>query len=123
MAIHDACPTRTESRVHNAVRTLLSRMNIRVAEPDRTRENAICCGDSFYGSLPVEDVKRQMRSRADTMPAEDVVVYCVSCVKSMHLGRKIPRYLVDLLFGEPTYPGVFEPDDWHGTLKAYIEAH
>lgn len=123
MSIHDACPTRTETRVHDAVRTLLRRMNIAVAEPQRTRAQAVCCGDSFYGAIPVDEVKIQMKNRAAQMPEEDVVVYCVSCVKAMHIGGKKPRYLVDLLFSEPTSPGFFEPDAWHADLKAYIEAH
>ncbi len=123
MAIHDACPTRTELRVHDAVRTLLKRMNIKVVEPERTRDKAVCCGDSFYGALPVEEVKEQMRKRAQQMPCEDVVVYCVSCIKAMHIGGKKPRYLVDLLFGEDTTIGTFEPDAWHDELKKYMQAH
>ena len=123
MAIHDACPTRTEARVHDAVRTLLRRMNIEIVEPERTRNKAVCCGDSFYGSLPVDEMKEQMRKRAGQMPCEDVVVYCVSCIKAMHIGGKKPRYLVDLLFGEETTIGTFDPDAWHDELKAYIDAH
>lgn len=123
MAVHDACPTRTETRVHDAVRALLGKMNIEVVEPAATRTGAVCCGDSFYGQLPDERVTELMRRRADSMPAEDVVVYCVSCVKAMHIGGKRPRYLVDLLFAEQTSPGVFEPADWHAELDAYIEAH
>jgi hypothetical protein len=76
-----------------------------------------------YGSLPVEQVKEKMRGRAKEMPREDVVVYCVSCIKSMHIGGKRPRYVVDLLFGQETQPREFEPDVWHGSLKKYIEAH
>jgi Fe-S oxidoreductase len=123
MAVHDACPTRTEKRVHDAVRTLLSRMNIEVTEPEHTREKAVCCGDSFYGVLPADEVKERMKIRAGQMPCEDVAVYCVSCIKAMHIGGKRPRYLVDLLFGEETDIGTFEPDEWHKELKAYIEAH
>ncbi len=123
MTIHDACPTRAEKRVHDAVRALLARMNIRVVEPEHTREKSICCGDSLYGQLPVEKVKEYMKNRADEMPCEDVVVYCVSCVKAMHIGGKRPRHLVDLLFSEDTQIGVYEPDEWHGQIKAYIEAH
>jgi Fe-S oxidoreductase len=123
MSIHDACPTRTEERVHQAVRTLLSRMNIQVMEPRNTRAQSTCCGDSFYGTLPVEGVKEQMRKRALEMPCEDVVVYCVSCVKAMHIGGKRPRYLVDLLFGEGTPVGAFEPDAWHDQLQAFIDTH
>ncbi len=123
MAIHDACPTRTEDRVHQAVRALLTRMNIRVVEPRHTRRQSTCCGDSFHGTLPVAMVKEQMKKRALEMPCEDVVVYCVSCVKAMHIGGRRPRYLVDLLFGEDTPVGTFEPDAWHGQIQAFIDMH
>lgn len=123
MAIQDACPTRNQERVHDAVRELLKKMNIRVAEPEKTRTKGTCCGDSFYGVLPVEQVKEQMKKRAEEMPAEDVVVYCVSCTKSMHIGSKKPRYLLDLLFKEETVPGIFEPDYWHEQLDNFINEH
>lgn len=123
MTIHDACPTRTEARVHNAVRTLLDKMNIKVVEPKNSRDKAVCCGDSFYGVLPVEQVKQQMQKRAAEMPYDNVVVYCVSCIKAMHIGGKKPRYLVDLLFGEDTLIGSYEPDAWHAELQKFIDAH
>ena len=41
----------------------------------------------------------------------------------MHIGGKTPRYLVDLLFGEDTEIGTYDPDAWHEELKAYIDAH
>ena len=123
MAIQDACPTRSEGRVHTAVRQLLARMNIKVIEPAHSRAAALCCGDSFYGNLPVTQLKAQMRRRADQMPREDVAVYCVSCIKAMHIGGKRPRYLVDLLFGQETESGTYEPDDWHAQLREYIAAH
>jgi Fe-S oxidoreductase len=123
MAIHDACPTRTETRVHVAVRALLDRMNIVVVEPPATRLRAICCGDSFFGELPDERVTDLMARRAASMPREDVVVYCVSCIKAMHTGGRTPRYLVDLLFAEETSPGVCEPAPWHTQLDEFIDAH
>ena len=123
MTVHDACPTRTEVRVHKAVRELLRRMNIAAVEAERAGTKAVCCGDSFHGSLPPEKVKERMRQRARSMPCEDVVVYCVSCVKAMYIGGKKPRYLVDLLFGETTEAGEFEPELWHGLLEKYIETH
>ncbi len=123
MTIHDACPTRTEERVHFAIRRLLEKMNIKWIEPKNTGTKAICCGDSFYGVLPVEQVKEQMKKRGDEMPCNDVVVYCVSCIKSMHIGGKKPRYIIDLLFGEDTEIGTFEPDLWHDELQRFIDAH
>jgi Fe-S oxidoreductase len=123
MTIHDACPTRTEARVHDAVRTLLDRMNIVVVEPPSTRTRAVCCGDSFFGQLPDDAVKGLMAKRADSMPRQDVVVYCVSCVKAMHIGGRRPRYVVDLLFGEETEPGAFDPSVWHATLEGFVASH
>jgi Fe-S oxidoreductase len=121
MTVQDACPTRTEHRVHLAVRRLLDRMNIRVIEPPHTRTGAVCCGDSLFGVVPDEDVKAQMRHRAGEMPRHDVVVYCVSCVKAMHIGGRRPRYLVDLLFSEDTSAGTFDPTAWHAQLQAFID--
>lgn len=123
MAILDACPTRSQERVHNAIRNLLKRMNINVIEPEKTRTKGTCCGDSFYGILPVEQVKEHMKKRASEMPAHNVAVYCVSCVKSMYIGGKKPRYLVDLLFGEDTMPGTFEPEQWHAEIDKFIDEH
>ena len=123
MTVHDACPTRTEPRVHAAVRKLLDRMNIVVVETEATRTHAVCCGDSFFGRLPDDEVKALMARRAESMPREDVVVYCVSCVKAMAIGGKRPRYLVDLLFGEETVPGVHEPGAWHALLEGFIAEH
>ncbi|WP_298842727.1 heterodisulfide reductase-related iron-sulfur binding cluster [Clostridium sp.] len=123
MTILDACPTRNQERIHNAVRMLLKKMNITLVEPKKTKTKGICCGDSFYGIFPVKQVKEHMKKRAHEMPASDVVVYCVSCSKSMYIGGKKPRYLVDLLFGEDTDRGTFEPDDWHGKLNNFINDH
>ncbi|PKM94185.1 MAG: hypothetical protein CVU84_12035 [Firmicutes bacterium HGW-Firmicutes-1] len=123
MTILDACPTRDQERVHTAIRALLKRMNIQLIEPKNTGTKSTCCGDSFYGILPVDQVKQQMKKRAGEMPVDDVVVYCVSCCKSMHIGGKKPRYMIDLLFDEETVADVYEPDEWHALLNQFIEVH
>ena len=123
MSIIDACPTRDQERVHTAIRILLKKMNIHLIEPKNTKTKSTCCGDSFYGEISTELVKKQMVKRTAEMPAEDVVVYCVSCSKSVYIGGKRPHYMVDLLFGETTVPGIFEPDKWHKEIDDYIEEH
>ncbi len=123
MSIHDACPTKSQFRVLRAVRSLLSKMNIEVIEPENTGSNAVCCGDSYYGQLPVKELKAKMAERAAQMPCEDVVVYCISCIKAMHIGGKAPRYLLDLLLGEKTDCALCEPDAWHAALDGYKKTH
>jgi hypothetical protein len=98
-------------------------MNITLVEPKNTRTKSTCCGDSFYGTIPIEKVKEQMKKRTSEMPCDDVVVYCVSCVKSVFIGGKKPHYLIDLLLAEETVPKTFEPDKWHQELDIYIEEH
>jgi Fe-S oxidoreductase len=123
MTIIDACPTREQEQIHSAIRKILSKMNINLIEPEHTKTKSTCCGDSFYGVIPVEKVMEQMVKKSSEMPVDDVVVYCVSCTKAMFVGGKKPRYLVDLLFAEETQPKTFEPDEWHKELSSYIEEH
>ncbi len=123
MSIIDACPTRDRTGVHDAVRTLLRKMNVTLVEPENTRTRSTCCGDTFWGEIPTERVKDLMKKRTAEMPAGDVVVYCVSCAKAVFIGGKTPRYLVDLLLGEETVPQTLDPDEWHRQLEIYIDAH
>ena len=123
MSITDACPTREKEILHIAIRQLLSKMNINLVEPKNTRTKSTCCGDTFYGTLPTDRVKELMIKRASEMPMDDVIVYCISCIKSVYNGGKKPRYLIDLLFDEETVPGTYQPDEWHKELKEYIELH
>jgi Fe-S oxidoreductase len=120
MTIIDACPTRDQTRVHDAVRELIRRMNISLLEPANTRTTSTCCGDSLWGAVPANQVEREMRGKAAAMPADQVIVYCVSCAKAMFVGGKRPRYLLDLLLGEETVPGTIDPALWHKKLDAYI---
>jgi hypothetical protein len=123
MSIIDACPTRDQERVHKAIRILLKKMNISLIEPKMTGIHSTCCGDTFFGQIPLDKVKKQMVKRAGEMPVDDVAVYCVSCAKSMFIGGKNPHYMIDLLFKETTVPKTFEPDLWHKELDEYIEKH
>jgi len=123
MSIQDACPTRDKERVHIAIRSLLQKMNITLVEPRKTLTKSVCCGDSFYGLIPVNEMKELMVKRTAEMPQEEVVVYCVSCIKAVFIGGKSPRYLVDLLCADDTVPKTLEPDEWHRELDEYINVH
>ncbi|MDR3231127.1 MAG: (Fe-S)-binding protein [Synergistaceae bacterium] len=123
MSVHDPCPIRGKPQVHKAVRNLLRRMNIDVVETKFHGTQSVCCGDSFYPALPIERIHEKMTERARSMPCDDVCVYCVSCVKSLHIGGKRPRHLVDLLMGEETEAQTYDTIEWHREVAAYSEAH
>ena len=123
MTIIDACPTRDQDRIHDAIRALASRLNIELIEPTQTRRTSTCCGDILYGELPTRQVVAQMKRKAAEMPEDDIIVYCVSCATAMIVGERQPRYMLDLLFGEETVPKTDEPDAWHRELDGFIESH
>ncbi|NFG02830.1 (Fe-S)-binding protein [Clostridium sporogenes] len=123
LSVHDACPVREKPQVHKAVRNLLKKMNIDVVETKFSGTNSICCGDDFYPKLPIEKVHQKMKERADAMPCNEVCVYCVSCIKSMYIGGKTPRHLVDLLIGQTTEPQIWDTVKWHEQLQDYIDKH
>ena len=123
MSIQDPCPVRDRPAVHKAVRGLLEKMNIVLIEPRLHSEKTVCCGDVFHTIIPPEDVKATMVRRADDMPCENVVVYCVSCIKALYIGGKTPRHLLDLLFNEATNPQEYQTDQWHRQIDDYIATH
>jgi Fe-S oxidoreductase len=123
LSVHDACPVRENPQVHKTVRNLLKKMNIDVVETKFFGTKSICCGDTFYPKLPVEKVHEKMKERADSMPCNDVCVYCVSCIKAIHIGGKKPRHVIDLLMGETTEPQIYDTIQWHKQLQDYIDKH
>lgn len=123
MSVHDACPVREKPLVHQAVRHLLKKMNIEVVETKFNGTSSICCGDDFYPKHSLEKVHKAMKRRADSMPCENVCVYCVSCIKSMYIGEKTPRHLVDLLMHQATDPQTYDTVKWHEQLQEYIDLH
>lgn len=123
ISIHDACPVRNTPAVHDAVRTLLRKMNLRIIETAQHGTNSVCCGDSLYPQCDMQTIHAAMRARAESMPCENVAVYCVSCIKAMAIGGRTPRYMVDLLFGQPTDPQECDLHKWHDSLNRYIAAH
>lgn len=123
VSIHDACPIRTKPQVHEAIRVLLNKMNIEVIENEHTKDKSICCGDSYYPEVDLDTIHNSMKQRAQSMPCDDVVVYCVSCIKAMYIGGKRPRYILDLLFNEDTEIQVYDTKEWHDQINAFIATH
>ena len=123
VSVQDSCSYRQKPQVHRAVRSLLRKMQIEIVESAFSGEHSICCGDNFYPYLPAEQVANLQKRRADQMPCDDVVVYCVSCVRSMTVGGKRAHYLPDLLFQKQTWPIRASLADYHGLLQRYIDSH
>lgn len=98
-ALHDPCPTRKRSEVHEAVRKLLVEMNIEFEEFEKNRDQTLCCGaGAMVGVMKPEIAKNQNIKRANQTENEYIVTYCESCVESMISGGKSSVHLLDLIF-------------------------
>ena len=105
------------------MRSLLRKMNIEIVEAEHSGTTSICCGDNFYGHVPNDVVEKRIKMRADQFPCEDVVVYCIGCVRSMTSGGKIPHYLPDLVLGREAEPMPDTLDEYHGKIMCYSDEH
>lgn len=123
VSIHDSCSFRQKPQVHQAVRSLLRKMNIEIVESEFSGTKSVCCGDNLYSKVPLEAIKEFQKKRASQMPCQDVVVYCVSCIKSMTVGGKTAHHMVDLILNEVTDPQDINIVTYHDALESYIELH
>ena len=123
VSVHDSCSYRPKPQVHQAVRSLLKKMNIQIVESAYSGTQSICCGDNFYGRIPIEAVHEFQKKRAKEMPCQDVVVYCVSCIKAMTIGGKTAHHMIDLFLNEETEPQETDLEIYHQALQIYIDAH
>lgn len=123
VSIQDSCPFRCKPQVHAVVWNLLQKMNIKIIESKFNGTKSICCGDTFYSKLSIKEVNKLQKKRAEQMPCQNVVVYCVSCIKSMAIGGKIPHHMIDLILNESTKPKETNLDIYHNALLEYINLH
>ncbi len=123
VSVHDSCGYRHKPQVHKAIRSLLAKMHIKVVESKFSGTSSVCCGDNFYGYVPNEEVERRIKLRADQMPAQDVLVYCIGCVRAMQSGGNQPHHLLDLLFNHKAEAMLDTLDEYHSRLNGYIDCH
>lgn len=123
VSIHDSCGYRHKPQVHQAIRSLLRKMNLEIKETELSGTESVCCGDNFYSSVSNEQVERRIKWRADQFPCENVVVYCIGCVRAMYSGGKNPLYLPNLLLNRAAEPMRDGLDEYHTKLEHYIASH
>lgn len=98
VAVHDTCVTRNNSKLHDAVRTLITTGGAEIDEVEHSREKAICCGEGGAASFVVPEWTAEWKARRkQEVDDRKVVTYCAGC--SHTLGREVDTvHLLDLLF-------------------------
>lgn len=98
VSVHDACQTRNQPQIQDALRECLDRMNIEVVEAELSRENARCCGRVYDKAGFEKDFsERMVRDRINDFPCEDIVVHCVGCESYFQLYTDKVHHLANLI--------------------------
>jgi Fe-S oxidoreductase len=123
VTIHDSCPVRGDDSFYDTVRSLLKKMHVTVVEAEFSREKSLCCGYSVFSSGNKELIQQMMRKSADSLPLDNVLVYCVTCMKVMAVSGKKPYYLLDLLLDRNSDQRPYDLNHWNSELDAYKTLH
>jgi Fe-S oxidoreductase len=122
--IHDACPTRYNSEIHNGVRWIIKELGYKVEESPNSRERTNCCG--FGGMiLPAKPnlAKRVMSKSANEAKSDYVVTYCASCREAMVMGGKKSVHILNLMFNDKWDSSSDFPDLPDSFLKNWINRY
>jgi Fe-S oxidoreductase len=99
--IHDACPTRNNSDIHEGIRWIINELGYRVKETEYSRENTRCCG--FGGMVVPANPKlseKVMRRSGEKSEEEYIITYCASCREAMTIAQKKSLHILDLMFND-----------------------
>jgi uncharacterized membrane protein YdjX (TVP38/TMEM64 family)/ferredoxin len=106
VTVHDPCVIRNAEPVHRAVRTLLQRQGLTVAEMPHSGKTTLCCGLGGGVKLLAPDLAEEVAARRkDEAQGRRIITYCAGCVQA--LAPHTPTsHLLDLLFApEQTLAG------------------
>ena len=123
-SLHDPCPIRHESKIHDSVRLILKSMGIKIVEFDKNRENTECCGSG--GMLRVTNPKlalEQTNKRASEAKTDTVISYCESCCEAMMIANKNTLHILDFMFNEDVINKSKFTQDKTSTIKKWTNRY
>lgn len=98
VTIHDPCAVRTESDIHDSVRSLVELKGLTIREMSHSREQTLCCGQG--GSVPFlsPELATTWKSKREAeVEGDHLVTYCAGCAG--YLGTVVPTsHVLDLLY-------------------------
>lgn len=123
LSVQDCGRAWDRPELHDAVRSLLAKMNVRVTEAPDAREKTTFCGVSGLTPVPEQDASfaprrytveaparglfanaerdasEAMREHAAHIPADVVACYCTACHDGLALGGKHAVNMIELVCG------------------------
>lgn len=100
VSVHDSCPTRYDTAIHKAVRSLVTTMGFTLAEMKHHGRTTICCGEGGAACYLVPRFAGNWtKTRALEAGEHPIVTYCAGCTH--FLGSQSQAVHLTDLFFEP----------------------
>ncbi|HEY8910911.1 MAG TPA: heterodisulfide reductase-related iron-sulfur binding cluster [Desulfosporosinus sp.] len=99
VAVQDACTTRHEPAIQDAVRHILTRLGYDVEELPYNKEQTKCCGFGGLTSFANPELGKKIVEDRISESATDYVAYCAMCRDNFAAKGKRTFHLLDLIFG------------------------
>jgi Fe-S oxidoreductase len=98
LTVHDPCPTRNDTGIHTAVRSLLTGMGFTVREMKHHGRKTVCCGEGGAACYLVPAMAGNWTTiRAREADGQQIITYCAGCTS--FLGRLTSAvHVLDLFF-------------------------
>jgi len=98
VTVHDPCALRFGEPVHKAVREIIGRKGLEIAEMPHSGEKTFCCGEGgSVGFLSPEFSKEWCDRRKEEAQGWRILTYCAGCAN--FLGRVAPTsHVLDLVY-------------------------
>lgn len=110
--IHDSCPARDNAPQMEGIRWLLREMGYRYVEAEASKEHTQCCGAGGMANyVNPEAATKVLQRRVESLPVENVVVYCGTCRGNLALGGAKAWHILDLLWGPVVTSDSAPPDN------------
>ena len=110
MYLQDCFRDRNHPEVHQAVRSLLKKMNIEVIEMKNNKDNSIFCGTLHYETKDLDDIhlshypkdvqEKYMQEYVQQFDNKKIICVCNRCLKGILLGKGKGVHLLELLFNK-----------------------
>lgn len=98
VTIHDPCAVRFEEQIHFAVREMVERQGLTIAEMAHHGKKTICCGEGGAADLVASDLASNWGNlRKKETDGKKMMTYCAGCAS--FLNQLTPTiHILDLLF-------------------------
>ena len=113
VAVHDPCSSRNETRVHSAVRAILTHMSIKHKDMTHTKNKTICCGEGGAVSMFKPELACNWTDRIKSEAHGNLVITsCGGCANYIN-SKTRASHILDILFEpEKTLEGKAKVSSW-----------